>query len=777
MLIARMKLLLFAFLLICGTFYGQQDRYEFSRACFNSVYDDFGVRSLNGKMYVISASLDEEKQVILDEVANKPFTDLYQIDNCGLLDAFLKNAESQELWLLSSMYNDGAFTTNRYQNRVYFSHNNSEEIAYNMGIYYLNRLANGWSNSLPFPLNSENYNIVHPYFDESAQMLYFSSNMPGGVGGYDIYKVSVLSEGFGKAEAVTNVNTTADEFFPHLHQNRFFFTSNRSGGLGGLDIYCFSNEGLVNLSALNSIHDDLDLAFLDENSGFFASNRAANGAQDDVYFFNFIPAKNYDTDQQAFIDSTLQYKQQNGSTLANLLEQSNTSNILLNLASSSMQSLSDSSAQLQKALMLQTEQTYAQLNALMDTLNRQIIADAGADYNLKMAALKEVNAAIEALKTSSDPTEQRALLATIEKNLNLVNPDLALQNRAYIQQLEQQLALRNQRLAEQASYSKQLSESSKLAFAEVISLEQTPENQKLKADFSNYMLEALYLDATSALKDEILETQKAQNQALISIKQQVNQYLQTTSEADANLLQQLDKLINELEQATDEQTKLRIINELNQLLANADPKLRANIQPLIDSYSLQLTKLSQLNQDLEKASAPFTKEFKEQFTQLALEASNLSKEELQNRIAALQGTVGLDLSKVFYPDAPKLSPELLATFLANHQPENILFAFDSYALNEQYFKTLNDLAKFASKYTQFKIFLDGHTDITGKAAYNLRLSKNRANSVRSYLEAKGLNADNFVISSFGFSKPAATNKTKEGRRLNRRVEIKLVSVQ
>ena len=135
------------------------------------------------------------------------------------------------------------------------------------------------------------------------------------------------------------------------------------------------------------------------------------------------------------------------------------------------------------------------------------------------------------------------------------------------------------------------------------------------------------------------------------------------------------------------------------------------------------------------------------------------------------------MSKVFYPDAPKLSPELLATFLANHQPENILFAFDSYALNEQYFKTLNDLAKFASKYTQFKIFLDGHTDITGKAAYNLRLSKNRASSVRSYLEAKGLNADNFVISSFGFSKPAATNKTKEGRRLNRRVEIKLVSVQ
>jgi outer membrane protein OmpA-like peptidoglycan-associated protein len=626
-------------------------------------------------------------------------------------------------------------------------------------------------------LNSENYNIVHPYFDEKSQVLYFSSNMPGGVGGYDIYKVEVLTEGFSKAEPVPGVNSSADEFFPHLNQNRFFFTSNRSGGLGGLDIYSLVETRILNLSSLNSTYDDLDLAFLDENSGFFASNRASNGVQDDAYFFTFTPSQNYVSDQLAFIDSTLQYKQQNGSALANLLEQSNSSNILLNLASSSMQSLSDSSAQLQKALMLQTEQTYAQLNALMDTLNRQIIADAGADYNLKMAALKEVNAAIEALKTSSDPAEQRALLAVIEKNLNLVNPDLALQNRVYVQQLEQQLALRNQRLAEQASYSKQLSESSKLAFAEVISLDQTPENQKLKADFSNFMLEALYLDATSALKDSILETQKAQNQALVSIKQQVTEYLQTTSDADAALLQKLDRLINELEQATDEQIKTRILNELNALLTNADPKLRALLEPILQQYTSNHTKLIELNKELAIATAPFTNAFKEQFTQLALEASTLSKEELQQRIAALQGKVGVDLSKVFYPDVPILSPELLATFLANHQPENILFAFDSYVLNEQYFKTLNDLANFASKYKQFKIFLDGHTDITGKAAYNLRLSKNRANSVRSYLEEKGLNASNFVISSFGFSKPAATNKTKEGRRLNRRVEIKLVTVQ
>jgi outer membrane protein OmpA-like peptidoglycan-associated protein len=184
-----------------------------------------------------------------------------------------------------------------------------------------------------------------------------------------------------------------------------------------------------------------------------------------------------------------------------------------------------------------------------------------------------------------------------------------------------------------------------------------------------------------------------------------------------------------------------------------------------------------LEKEFEAVAAKFTETFKQQFIQLALEASSLTKEELQKRIASLQNMAGLDLSSVFDPEVPVLSPELLATFLANHQPENILFAFDSYELAATYNQTLNDLAKFASKYKQFKIFLDGHTDITGRASYNLRLSKNRANSVRTYLEGRGLDASNFVIASYGFNKPVATNKTKEGRRLNRRVEIKLVSVQ
>jgi outer membrane protein OmpA-like peptidoglycan-associated protein len=772
-----MKLIFFAFLFVCGTVYSQTDRYEFSPACFNTTFDEYGVRLLNGKMYLVTASLDEQKQVILDEVAQRPFTDIYQLDGCTIQDAYLKNAQTQELWLVSSMHNDGAFTTNRYQSRVYFSHNNSEEIAYNMGLYYLNRQDSGWSNSVAFPLNSETYNIVHPFFDESTKLLYFSSNMPGGIGGYDIYSVAVLKDGFGAPELVQGVNSSFDDFYPYVHTNRIYFSSNRAGGQGGLDIFCFYPNGLTENLTINSSFDDFDLSFIDEQTGFFSTNRNSSGLHDDAFFFKFTAAQQYEVDELVFVDSTLNYKNERSEVLTNLLDQVGSPNILLNLAATSMRSLADSSALLQKELMVQTEQTYAQLNALLDTLNRQIVADAGADYALKMSALNEINRAIEALKTSNDPNEQAALLALIEKNLNLVNPALVDQNRRYIETLQSQLNIRNQKLLAQQSFNKQLSESSKLAFSEVLSLDNTPENQQLKADFSNFMYQTLYLDATSALKDSMNSIEKSQHTTLAAINQKVSSYLQTKTDADPLVLQKLDSLLSLLNKESDPTSKLNILKEINELLESADPQLKGLLEADLQQYHSQQQRLLVLQQDFATVIAKFTDDFKEQFIALALEASTLSKEELQKRIASLQNFAGIDLSSVFDPEVPVLSPELLATFLANHQPENILFGFDSYQLAATYHQSLNDLAKFAAKYKQFKIFLDGHTDIMGRASYNLRLSKNRANSVRTYLEAQGLNSSNFVISSFGFNKPVATNKTKEGRRLNRRVEIKLVSVQ
>jgi outer membrane protein OmpA-like peptidoglycan-associated protein len=96
-----------------------------------------------------------------------------------------------------------------------------------------------------------------------------------------------------------------------------------------------------------------------------------------------------------------------------------------------------------------------------------------------------------------------------------------------------------------------------------------------------------------------------------------------------------------------------------------------------------------------------------------------------------------------------------------------------------------DLSTISDEYVKkLKLVLDnspsskaevtGHTDNTGTRAYNMELGLKRAEFVKSYLVNAGINADQIVTSSKGFSEPAATNSTKEGRAANRRTEIKVI---
>ena len=77
-------------------------------------------------------------------------------------------------------------------------------------------------------------------------------------------------------------------------------------------------------------------------------------------------------------------------------------------------------------------------------------------------------------------------------------------------------------------------------------------------------------------------------------------------------------------------------------------------------------------------------------------------------------------------------------------------------------------------YPNSKFHIEGHTDSTGSAAINAKLSEARANAVRDYLIAKGFNADHLTAKGYGPSQPIDSNKTRSGRAMNRRVEIKLV---
>jgi outer membrane protein OmpA-like peptidoglycan-associated protein len=109
-------------------------------------------------------------------------------------------------------------------------------------------------------------------------------------------------------------------------------------------------------------------------------------------------------------------------------------------------------------------------------------------------------------------------------------------------------------------------------------------------------------------------------------------------------------------------------------------------------------------------------------------------------------------------------------------PGNVTFAFDSAKLNPQFDPVLDKVAQTLVEYNKTVIQVAGHTDSTGSKAYNMKLSEERANSVKAYLESHGVPAARMVTIGAGPDYPVADNSTPEGRAQNRRVEITIVPV-
>ena len=107
-------------------------------------------------------------------------------------------------------------------------------------------------------------------------------------------------------------------------------------------------------------------------------------------------------------------------------------------------------------------------------------------------------------------------------------------------------------------------------------------------------------------------------------------------------------------------------------------------------------------------------------------------------------------------------------------PGNITFKTDSADINSSFYPVLNSVARVLNKYSNSTVMVSGHTDSTGSADYNLKLSRERAGSVAAYLQGQGVKQSRFEVMGLGSSNPIASNSTVDGRALNRRVEIKII---
>lgn len=205
----------------------------------------------------------------------------------------------------NSAYHEGGVTYNRKGNTMYFSSNNQ---AYGMSIadsrgrvgmkiYEAKRGKLDWEDIKPLSFNSDKFTCFHPSLSADGRYLYFSSNMPGGQGGYDIYMVEKKGNTWTKPVNLgPKVNTKGDEAFPFIHESGVLFFASKEGHTtvhGGKDFDLFyidlskTGASVKNLGEpFNSSADDLSLILnSDGDTGYFASNRDGGFGEDDIYMF------------------------------------------------------------------------------------------------------------------------------------------------------------------------------------------------------------------------------------------------------------------------------------------------------------------------------------------------------------------------------------------------------------------------------------------------------------------------------------------------------------
>ncbi|MBW2960773.1 OmpA family protein [Mesonia aestuariivivens] len=110
-----------------------------------------------------------------------------------------------------------------------------------------------------------------------------------------------------------------------------------------------------------------------------------------------------------------------------------------------------------------------------------------------------------------------------------------------------------------------------------------------------------------------------------------------------------------------------------------------------------------------------------------------------------------------------------------NENSGVYFATNKSNINDKSQETLNKLVGIFSEYPDTNVLVEGHTDNTGAASYNMKLSKERAMSVTNYLTSQGLSGGRFTTKWYGQDQPKYDNSTAEGRAKNRRVELAIVA--
>ncbi len=276
-----------------------QGKYKIEHQNINSDQQDFGTSYYNGKIVFASSRGGSQFVKRSYNWNQKPFLNLYvsevstgQLKEPSNLNKKINNKLHEGPASFNSEGTFIAFTKNNYAGK-------SSDGVVKLQIFFSSLKDGKWSKEEAFKLNNAEYSVGHPCLTADASTMYFASDMPGGFGGADLYRIKKDATGaWGAPENLGDkVNTEGNEMFPFFQEDNeiLFFASNGHIGLGGLDMFVTSIEGtgfgkVLNAGApMNTQYDDFALIIDSKmKMGYFSSNRAGGSGDDDIYSFELL---------------------------------------------------------------------------------------------------------------------------------------------------------------------------------------------------------------------------------------------------------------------------------------------------------------------------------------------------------------------------------------------------------------------------------------------------------------------------------------------------------
>lgn len=275
------------------------DKFTITDAGINSEFSDYGGYFKDTKMYFVSNRIPQKNNKKIDKWTNQNFLNIYRAEFSDSAKAVYIDEIVDEF---NTKYHESSPVFTKDGKTMYFTRNN-----YNNGKVVMDKdkviklklfkasLENGkWGKITELPFNNNEYNFAHPALSPDEKTLYFASDMPGGYGNSDLYKVTINDDGsYGKPENLGDkINTKARETFPFIASDAtLYFSSDGLIGMGGLDIFKSVPDENGNYSSFHNIGAPInserdDFGFVEspfKNIFFVSSNRDGGKGYDDIY--------------------------------------------------------------------------------------------------------------------------------------------------------------------------------------------------------------------------------------------------------------------------------------------------------------------------------------------------------------------------------------------------------------------------------------------------------------------------------------------------------------